>query len=205
MHATLARRARIGDICTMRRRLVFLHGAGAGADGAPMGPAHLLDALQADEGGRWRVELPRLGDPEAPEPEAWQADIARALEGKAPDTVVLAHSLGASTFLQYAARAKAPPRLAALVTLAAPYWGVEGWQGDFAPPPGYAAGLAGVGRIVLCHCRDDDVVPEDHLIRYVNDLAEAETRELPAGGHDFEPPALDAVLAVLRRLNRSAG
>lgn len=84
-----------------------------------------------------------------------------------------------------------------MVLLAAPFWGSEGWQGEYALPAGFTLppGLP----VFLHHCRDDETVPFEHLDRFEALLPGAVIRRHKTGGHQFAD-RMDAVSADVAAL-----
>ncbi|MBF4994824.1 alpha/beta fold hydrolase [Arthrobacter gandavensis] len=156
--------------------VLFLHGAGGWNDDQPI----------AEELRSWLkvpVSMPRLPDDEMTA-EAWLAGLDAALEPLGPDTVIVGHSFGSSMALLRFAAIPPDPMPLGMVLLAAPFWGSEGWQGEYALPVGFTLppGLP----VFLHHCRDDGTVPIEHLDRYEALLPGAVVRRHDTGGHQFD-------------------
>ena len=158
--------------------ILFLHGAGGWEDDQPL--AGQLRALLGAE-----VAMPRFPD-EDMSAAAWRQGIDAALQqlGPAPVVVVVGHSFGASMALLHLAEGWPEPLPRAVVGLATPFWGAEGWQAEYALPPGLEP--PGQLPIVLHHCADDDTVPADHLDRYAALLPGAVVHRHDSGGHQFQ-------------------
>lgn len=164
-------------------RLLFLHGAGGYDDDRPLADALAL-ALAAE------LVLPRLpGDDLSYE--GWARPIRGAIAGLDSGDAVVAHSFGASMLLNVLTERRVPVRR--VLVLAMPDWGPDGWDvPDYAfngPEP--AVGLS------LHHCRDDDIVPIEHLAAHAVRLRRSFRHEHPTGGHQFEG-ALAPIIADLR-------
>lgn len=168
----------------VRTPVLFIHGAGKGAyeeDGLLV--ASLREALGSD----YAVRYPRMVNEANPDYDAWKAQIARELEGLEGEVILVGHSFGGSTLLGYLCEERVEKPIAAVVALAAPYWGADAdWDWDAGRlPEDAAARLAGIPRILLYHCRDDEIVPFRHLAHYAASLPRAMIREVEAGGHQF--------------------
>ncbi|MCT9819510.1 alpha/beta hydrolase [Microbacterium sp. W1N] len=161
--------------------LLFFHGAGGYDDDLPLasgiaaalGTELIYPALPTDDWGY----------------EDWAAPIRRRVDAVAPDDLVVAHSFGASVLLRVLAeRPRTHPARAVL--LAMPEWSEAGWDvADYAfrgPEP--------ATTLSLHHCRDDDVVPFEHIARNAALLPSATRHEHAVGGHQFD--GLAAVIAV---------
>ena len=69
------------------------------------------------------------------------------------------------------------------------FWGGNGWRyegyEELALPEEPAAKLPTGASIFLYHCRDDEIIPFEHLTLYAQVLPQAAVRELDAGGHQL--------------------
>ena len=139
--------------------VLILHGWGGNK------PEHWQEELSRNPPAGVRCVYPKMPDPTHPEPVAWiaaQEAAFDALAGEADRLVVVAHSLGAITFLHVAARAKR--RLADRVLLVAPPYvlpGIAPWSAPegvdrFFPPPLDADAVARSAREVHLVGGDND-------------------------------------------------
>jgi len=156
--------------------VLFLHGAGGWTDDQPIAE-ELRSRLRVP------VAMPRFSNDEMTAA-AWLGGIDTALEPLGTETVIVGHSFGASMALLRLTASPPEPLPRGMVLLATPFWGSEGWQGEYALPPGFALppGLP----VFLHHCRDDGTVPPEHLDRYEALLPGAVIRRHETGGHQFE-------------------
>ncbi|WP_460486731.1 alpha/beta hydrolase [Epidermidibacterium keratini] len=124
------------------------------------------------------VRVPRLPEDDLSYT-AWSEAIAGELARLEPGAVVLGHSFGASILLRVLAQT--PSDVGGAVLLAMPHWGAEGWDvADYAfegPVPSVP--------LVMHHCRDDDIVPIEHLDLNAAQLPSAIVREHSFGGHQL--------------------
>jgi predicted alpha/beta hydrolase family esterase len=153
-------------------QLLFIHGAGGFVEDRV-----IVDGLRSSL--RAPVEMPQMPDDDM-SVEAWAAPVRRHLAVLGAEGVVIGHSFGA-TILQWVLpeRAWAPKRV---LLLATPDWSPDAW--DIAqyvhhgPEPRM--------EVSLHHCRDDDVVPFDHLALNAVRLPSARVCEHLSGGHQFD-------------------
>jgi predicted alpha/beta hydrolase family esterase len=154
-------------------RLLFLHGAG-GYDEDRLVADALGDALGMP------VDLPRL-PVEDMSYDAWARSVRTHLSAVGPTDVVVAHSFGASILMRVLAEGS-PATLGRVTLLAMPDWTPGGWDvADYA-----FTGPVPAASLSMHHCRDDDVVPFDHLALHRARLPSAEVHEHARGGHQFE-------------------
>src|SRR5690606_21029495 len=94
--------------------------------------------------------------------------------------VVIGHSFGA-TILQWVLpeQAWAPRRV---LLLAMPDWSPAGWDVEQYVHRGHEPEM----EVSLHHCRDDEVVPFDHLALNAARMPSARVIEHPSGGHQFD-------------------
>lgn len=161
--------------------LLFLHGAGGVDDDAPLAQA-LAWALGTD------LAMPPLPESDMSFP-TWAAPIREAIAQVTPTDVVIAHSFAGSILLKVVA--ETPLDRATL--LGVPDWGPAGWDVEeyrfHGPEPTTA--------LSLHHCRDDAVVPFEHLARLSAQLPSAQVHTYDTGGHQFEG-RLEEIAATTR-------
>jgi predicted alpha/beta hydrolase family esterase len=168
----------------MARRILFLQGGGEGARDA--------DALMMTELSRSlavpHIRFPAMPEEADPDYLRWKPVIERELDALNETAVVIAHSLGASFLLKALSDAAIRKPLGALFLLATPYWGGAGWRYEgfeqVALSPNYAEALPRA-PIHFYHCRDDAIVPFQHLALYAADLPGAGVHAFDTGGHQF--------------------
>ena len=152
-------------------KLLFIHGAGGWDDDQA-----LAGELSAEAGAI--LVMPHLPDEDMAY-EAWAQPVREALARLGNDAIAVGHSFGASILLKVLA--ESPATHVRGVLLAMPDWGPQGWD-----VPEYAhEGPPPRTELTLHHCRDDDVVPFEHLARHAARLPDAQVVEHATGGHQF--------------------
>lgn len=174
------------------RQLLFIHGAGDTGEDRNGTFAALTRAVD----GRFKVLRPQLPEPD---PQSWGRIIDGLLAEVPGDAALVGHSLGGSMLLKVIAERHPGLSAAGLILLAPPFWGAPGWDYlQFAPPPGFAAALGGIGAVTHLHGRDDEVVPFTHQALYAERMPEANYVAIDHCGHEFAGPGAAAVLGALR-------
>lgn len=183
------------------KQILFLHGAGVQPDDPEWGAPAFTETLLAPVYGEAQVRAPKLGDPDDPAADLWLSSIADAMADFPHDGIVLGHSLGGSTFLQFATQRRPETHIAALFLLAAPFWGAGGWDADeFKLSDGFEKNLDGIERIVIGHGTADEIVSADHARRYAELIPRAEIHLIEGAGHDFRGGSVGALTDALREV-----
>lgn len=153
-------------------RLLLVHGAGGFDEDQA-----IADGLRSVLGVP--VEMPQMPEDDM-SVEAWAEPVRRHLAGLDADGVVVGHSFGATVLQWVLPGLERAPRKAVL--LGTPDWSPDGWDvADYVydgPEPST--------EVSLHHCRDDEVVPFDHLALTSARLPSARVHEHASGGHQFE-------------------
>ena len=170
----------------MGRDLVFIHSAGpqGGNNGSTRFVARLKDRL----GGNFTLSAPAMPDPERPDINQWLGGIEKAVSQAAPGLVLVGHSLGGSTILQFLARNpeiwRENSHLSAVFIIASPFWGLTDWEIDEFTLTKDEVRILGDCKVIhFCHSRDDRIVGFDHFQTYVDHLPAAGKIVLESAGH----------------------
>ncbi|ACV05287.1 alpha/beta hydrolase [Kytococcus sedentarius] len=152
-------------------QMLFLHGAGGFQEDRELAE-RLTGAVGAE------LQMPECPD-EDMSFEAWASVVRPAVGSLGADDLVVGHSFGGSILL--GVLAEAAPEVRRGLVLAAPDWGVSGWDVAEYAPSGPPQGV----RLSLHHCRDDEVVPVAHFAALAESVPGAAARVHPIGGHQF--------------------
>lgn len=170
----------------MPRRVLFIQGAGQGAHKAD---AKIVENLQHILGPDYEVVFPAMPNEADADYDAWKRTIENELAKTQEPTMLVAHSVGASILLKCLSEIAIRTRVSGIFLMAAPFWGGNGWLYD-----GYknleltndiASALPPGVPVFLYHCRDDTIVPYEHLALYARLLPHANKCGLDEGGHQF--------------------
>lgn len=169
------------------KQVLFVQGAGAGAY---QEDKVLADSLQKALGPSYDLLYPAMPYEEDPSYGKWKQQIEEELlEGRGPIALV-GHSLGASVLAKYLSETEVRRPVTGVFLIANPFWGGDGWRyegwEELALPQDLAATFPKSARLFLYHCRDDEVVPFEHLELYAYLLPDATVRALNTGGHQLD-------------------
>lgn len=169
----------------MPRNLIFIHSAGP-QDGEN-GSSKLIARLETALADRFHIIAPAMPDPQKPDIDAWLAIIDQTVCGASPGTVLMGHSLGGSSLLQYLARHTDIWRNAhfpAVLSVAAPFWGLTDWEiPEFRLSESEIAVLRSLNGLHFCHSRDDEIVDFTHCETYLSHFPRARQIVLETAGH----------------------
>ncbi len=188
--------------------------------GIPMKKVLLIHGFRSSPNGGWRPRL--LGElaakgvyacalsmpsPEAPEVDAWVAEIARYVERDAQDELYLVgHSLGVPAILRFLERAPKHARIAGAVLVSGPVEPLSDNESILAflrPPFDFEKFRSKIGAACVIHGDDDALVPVHHAEILAQRLS-AKSIIIPHGGHlngssgwTELPQVKDALLAMM--------
>ncbi len=184
----------------MRAQVLFIQGAGRGAYEED---ERLAASLRRSLGLRFEVRYPAMPNEDDPHFERWRQRIDQELADMPKPVVLVGHSFGASVLAKWLSQREGDDAIAGVFLAANPFWGGDGWRyegyEELAPPPGFAGFSEGM-PVYLYHCRDDAIVPFDHLALWARSLPRATVRAFDNGGHQFD----DDLSAVARDIERVA-
>jgi uncharacterized protein len=170
----------------MTRHILFIQGAG---EGAYEEDKELVASLRKALGRDYEVHYPAMADEDNAPYEQWKQQIEKEMAAMQEPIVLIGHSVGASVIIKWISEIEVKKPIAGIFLIATPFWGGDGWRyegyEELALAKGLAAKLPEGTALFLYHCRDDEVVPFDHLALYAQVLPQAAVRELDAGGHQL--------------------
>ncbi|MFI0417343.1 alpha/beta fold hydrolase [Spongiactinospora sp. 9N601] len=168
------------------QQALFVHGAG---QGAYVADGELVARLRQALGPGHEIRYPAMPNEGEPDHAKWKQRIIEEMAAMSGPLVLIGHSLGGSVLVKCLAEIEPPRPIAALVLMAAPMWGGDGWRYDggeqFEPPHDIADRLPQETPIRVYHCRDDEVVPFAHLGLYARLLPRAMVTAFDEGGHQL--------------------
>lgn len=164
--------------------IIFIQGGGEGGYEAD---EKLVASLQQELGEAFTVHYPRIFSDETLPDFGWLKQIGNEISCIKGEIILVGHSLGASMMLKYLSENKVQKILAGIFLLSPPFWsGDEDWVQGLKLKDNFVENLTEKVPVFLYHCRDDEIVPSNHLTFYRQKLPGATVREIKSGGHQFD-------------------
>ena len=156
--------------------------------------------LERELGSAYRVQAPRMPDPEHPDDRVWRERIAQLVHA-ADHPVLVGHSFGASTLLRFIAQAEPPPLFRGLFLVATPFWGED--FPDFALTVEHLLRLRSTSPLFFYQSADDPIVGLAHFQNYQKSLPHAVFRRLDGRGHEFDQETFPELVTDIRSVTAS--
>lgn len=173
----------------------------SGPQGPGEGSEPFVRRLREELGRHYDVHFPVMpGTADDPHYEPWRDRLTSELAALDGKVILFGHSLGGSVALKYCAEPGFDDQVAGLVIVAAPFWGSEGWEREWAMPESWSGEGRPLPPTFLFHSRDDDVSPFSSLERFAKLLPEAEAHPLDGYGHLYERGDLAPIVDAVRSL-----
>lgn len=169
----------------MIRHVLFFQGAGKEGYEAD---AMLVTSLRKALGNTYNVHYPQILPDDAPPDFAaeWLMQTGKEISSIVGEIILAGHSLGASMLLKYLSENKVKKNIAGVFLIAPPFWsGDEDWVQPLKLQKDFPNKLPKDIPFFFYQCKDDEVVPFDHLITYRQNLPRAVFREISYGGHQL--------------------
>ncbi len=167
----------------MKTHVLFIQGGGGKEDYDA--DAKLVNSLRESLGKDYTVHYPLMPDESSPD-FGRKKQIAKEISLIKGEIFLVGHSLGASMLLNYLSENEVKKNIRGVFLISTPFWsGDEDWIQDLKLPKDFPGKLPINVPIFLYHCRDDEVVPFDHLLLYAQALPQASVREIARGGHQL--------------------
>lgn len=167
----------------MNKYVLFIQGGGGKEDF--MADAKLVASLKEALGEAYTVHYPLLNDESTPD-FGRKKQIGTELSLIEGDVILVGHSLGASMLLKYLSESQCQ-KISGIFLISTPFWsGDEEWKQGLKLHEDFPDKLPDDIPIFLYHCRDDEVVPFEHLSLYTQKLPQATFCEIPNGGHQLD-------------------
>jgi pimeloyl-ACP methyl ester carboxylesterase len=165
-------------------QILFIQGGGAGTHDE--WDDKLVDSLTRELGDGYEVRYPRMPGEDDPSYATWSVAIRRELGALDDGAVVAGHSVGGTLLVNTLTEHPPKPMLRAIVLIAAPFVGPDGWPGDeFELPHDLGARLLKGVPVHVFHGLEDETVPPSHADLFARALPQAQLHRLPGRDHQL--------------------
>ena len=180
---------------TGARQILFIQGGGAGAHDE--WDDKLCDSLRRELGDGYEVRYPRMPDEDDPGYARWSAAIHEEMTSLDDGAVVVGHSVGATILINLLAERPPEPTLSAIMLVAAPFVGPDGWPGDeFELPDDLGTRLPPGVTVHVFHGLDDETAPASHADLYAHVIPQARIHLLPERDHQLNNDLSEVARAI---------
>ena len=169
----------------MSKHVLFIQGGGNGGYKADEA---LVASLQNVLTPAYKVHYPKmLADETVPNfGTQWLKQIHKEISSAEGKVILAGHSLGASMLLKYLSENKINENIDGIFLIAPPFWsGNEDWVQPLKLQQDFSDKLPKDIPTFFYHCKDDEVVPFDHLTSYKQNIPWAVFHEISHGGHQL--------------------
>ncbi|GHJ54638.1 hypothetical protein Nm8I071_39450 [Nonomuraea sp. TT08I-71] len=171
-------------VMATNRQILFIQGGGAGTHDE--WDDKLCDSLRRELGDGYEVRYPRMPDEDDPSYAGWSPAIRRELAALDGGAIVVGHSVGATILVNALAERQPEPEIRAIVLVAAPFVGADGWPGDeFELPHDLGARLPPGVPVHVFHGLQDETAPPSHANLYARAVPQAQLHLLPGRDHQL--------------------
>ena len=183
-------------------QVLFIQGAGEGT--YEEWDDKLVASLRRELGNGYEVRYPRMPDEEGASADAWGPTIQHELDTLDDGAVVVGHSVGGTILIHELAQRPAARPLGAIVLVATPFVGADGWPADgFELPTDLGARLPPDVPVHVFHGLDDDTAPPAHAELYGRAIPHAQLHLLPGRDHQLGND-LREIASEIRKLRPTA-
>jgi hypothetical protein len=166
------------------RQVLFIQGGGT--DTHDVWDDKLVDSLRRNLGNGFEVRYPRMPSEDDPSAAVWSPAIRREVANLEDGGVVVGHSVGGTILIHVLTEPSSARRLAAVVLIAAPFVGEDGWPADeFELPIDLGARLPPGVAVHVVHGLEDETVPPSHADLYARAIPQARLHLLPGRDHQM--------------------
>ena len=167
----------------MNKHVIFIQGGGENGYEAD---AKLVASLRTALGEKYNVDYPQMPSVESLPDFGWLERIGEEISLAKDKIILVGHSLGASMLLKYLSESQVQKIITGIFLIATPFWsGDEDWKQGLKLHKDFAVKIQKSTPIFFYQCKDDKVVPVDHLELYKKNLPQATICILESGGHQL--------------------
>lgn len=177
------------------RQILFIQGGGEGVH--DLWDEKLVESLRGELGDGYEVRYPRMPQEDDPSYARWSAAIKRELRALDEGSVVVGHSVGGTILINMLAERSPEQRLRAIVLIAAPFVGGDGWPGDeFELPRDLGERLPPGVPVHVFHGLEDRTAPPSHADLYAQAIPSALVHQLPGRDHQLNNDLSDVARTI---------
>lgn len=177
-------------------QILFIQGAGEGVH--DRWDSRLVESLERELGGGYMIRYPRMPDEGSPVYSVWKAALLAEFRLLEEGAILVAHSVGATVLLHTLADEPSSTKPAAVILIAAPFIGKEGWSSDeIKERSDFRDLLPQDAPIFLYHGIEDQIVPVQHSSLYAKAIPQAFVRTLAHRDHQLNN-SLKEIAEVIR-------
>lgn len=182
----------------MTAQLLFVQGGGEGTH--DQWDNKLVESLEGELGAGYSIHYPRMPNEDDPRYTAWKAAIVEECKFLNDGAILVGHSLGGAFLLHVLAEQRFTFRPSALILIAVPFIGADGWPNDdIEARTDLAERLPARLPVFLYHGSEDQIVPFAHARLYAQVFPQAILRAVPHRDHQLNND-LSAVAQDIRSL-----
>ncbi len=164
--------------------VLFVQGAGRNVHAE--WDLELVESLRRELGPGYVVRYPLMPNEADPRSATWKLALEKEFAALRNGAIVIGHSVGGTVLINALTESAPTASLAAIVLIAAPFIGEDGWTSeDLQPQSGLAERLPLAVPVFLYHGENDDTVPVAHVELYARAIPGAHVRRLAGRDHQF--------------------
>ena len=184
--------------------VLFVQGAGEGVHAE--WDRKLVESLRRELGPGYEVRYPLMPNEADPTLATWKPALEQEFAALRNGAIVVGHSVGGALLISVLTQSAPTATLAAIVLIAAPFIGADGWTSEeIAPQSGLAKRLPLGVPVFLYHGENDDVVPVAHVELYARAIPGAYVRRLAGRDHQLNNDLSDVARDIRDLESRGAG
>lgn len=176
-------------------QVLFIQGGGEGVHDE--WDDKLFDSLRGELGEGYEVRYPRMPKEDDPSYAKWSAAIRHEVTALDDGAAVVGHSVGGTILINALAEESPERGLRAIVLIAAPFVGADGWPSDeFQLPRDLGERLPLGVPVHVFHGMEDQMVPPSHADLYARAIPQAQLHRLPGRDHQLNDDLSDVAKAI---------
>jgi predicted alpha/beta hydrolase family esterase len=168
----------------MLRQILFVQGGGEGAH--ENWDRKLVESLQHELGREYEIRYPKMPNEGDPNYAVWKAALQAELDRLSDGAILIGHSVGGTILINLLAEQAVRLKLAAIILIAAPFIGQDGWPSEeIAAQPDLEGRLPHEVPVFLYQGGEDQTVPAAHVALYAKAIPRAHVRLLDDRDHQL--------------------